>query len=377
MKTDVLVIGGGIAGAATAYFLSKEGVAVTLVEARDLNTQASGTNAGSIHVQIQHPEFVAFGEDWARSYGPTLQLLMASQKMWLGLSDELGVDLDVKLTGGVLAARTEDELRAIEAKAKIERSFGVDIELLDREELRKRAPYLSDEMIGGGFCPGEGKANPLRATPAFAARASEMGAKILTNTRVTGLEQSAGGYLAATTAGPIQAGRVVNAGGAAAAEIAAMLGVEIDLQGFPLQVTVTEPLAPFIPHLVYSAAGKLSAKQTLHGSCIIGGGWPARRRPNGDLVTNPLSLAGNMVNAVSAIPALANANVVRSWTATVNGTADWRPIIGKAPGHTGFFLSLFPWMGFSAGPMAARITADLVLGRKPAMDLRGISSLYD
>lgn len=377
MKTDVLVIGGGLAGVATAYYLAQGGADVLVVEARDLNTQASGANAGSIHVQLQHPEFVAYGPDWARAYGPTLRLLQASLQMWLGLSAELRVDLDVRMTGGLLVATTEEQMRAIAAKAVIDRSFGVPIDILDRAALHNLAPYLTKDAVGGGFCPIEGKANPLKATPAYAAAAQRLGATIMTHTSVTGIEAVPGGYLVQTSQGPVAAERVVNAAGAAAARIALMLGIEVALQGFPLQVTVTEPVAPLIPHLVYSAAGKLTVKQTRNGSCIIGGGWPAGRRANGELVVHAGNLVRNMGRAAMVIPALGQARVVRSWTAVVNGTSDWRPIIGEVPGQPGFFLSLFPWMGFSAGPMTAKMTADLVLGRTPDLPLKGISSLLD
>jgi glycine/D-amino acid oxidase-like deaminating enzyme len=375
--SDVVVIGGGITGLLTAWYLAREGVVVTLVEARDLGTQASGANAGSIHLQIQYPEFVAYGEGWARAYAPTLRLLKRSLEMWQALPGEVGEDLDVKLAGGLLVATTDAQMQRIAAKARIEAAEGVETVMLGRADLLRMAPYLSDRAIGGGFCAMEGKANPLRATPAIAAAAEAAGVTIRTRTRVTGIETVAGGYAVHTDAGVLRAGRVVNAAGAAAAEVAAMLGVTISLDGFPLQVTVTEPVAPLIPHLVYSAAGKLSLKQAANGGCIIGGGWPARVRDTGGLATDPRSLSGNMAMAAEVVPVMSRARALRSWTAWVNGTPDWRPIIGEAPGRPGFFLALFPWVGFSAAPMTAAITADLVLGRAPRLSLTGISVLAD
>ncbi len=377
MKTDVAVIGGGLVGAATTFYLAAEGAEVLLLEADDLNTRASGTNAGSIHLQIAHAEFVALGEGWARRYAPTLRLLKASLQLWQGLGEVLGVDLDVKLAGGLLVATTDDQMRQIAAKAAIERAEGVETEVIDRATLRQLAPYLSDRAIGAGFCAMEGKANPLRATPAYAAAAEARGATIWTDAPVTAIDATTGGYRLQTARGPVEAGRVVNAAGAQAAEIASMLGLSIGLQGFPLQVTVTEPLAPLIPHLVYSAADRLSAKQAANGTCLIGGGWPARLRRDGVLVVDPASITGNMATAASVIPGLAQARAVRTWTATVNGTADWRPLIGAVPGHPHFFLALFPWMGFSAGPMTARLVTDMVLGRAPRLPLKGISALED
>ncbi len=289
----------------------------------------------------------------------------------------MGEDLGVKLGGGIVVARTEDQMRFIEAKAKIEASVGIETAVLDRDALRRLAPYLSDEAIGGGFCAGEGKANPLRATPAVAVAAERAGAVLHRDTVVTGIAGCEGAFEVTTTRGTFHADRIVNTAGAKAAEVAAMVGMSIDLGGFPLQVTVTEPVAPIIPHLVYSAAGKLSLKQAVNGGCIIGGGWAARLRPNGGLATDPANFTGNMAIAAGVVPVLGQARALRSWTAWVNGTPDWRPIIGEAPQVPGFFLALFPWVGFSAGPMTARVIADMVIGRNPGIDMAGISVLAD
>jgi glycine/D-amino acid oxidase-like deaminating enzyme len=135
---------------------------------------------------------------------------------------------------------------------------------------------------------------------------------------------------------------------------------------------LAEPVAPLIPHLVCSAAGKLSLKQVANGGLVIGSGWAKGVRANGDLAPIPANITGNMAMAAGVVPATAAARAIRTWTAWVNGTPDWRPILGEAPGRPGFFLALFPWVGFSAGPMTARITADLVLGRKPALPLKGL-----
>lgn len=376
-RADVLVIGGGIAGLMTAWYLARDGAKVALLEAGNLGAQASGANAGSLHLQIQYPEFVKYGADWARAYAPTLRFLKASIGMWQHLGDEVGEDLDVKLGGGIVVARTAEQMRHIEAKAKIEASVGIVTTVLDRDSLRRLAPYLSDQAIGGGFCPGEGKANPLRATPAIAVAAERAGAVLYRDTVVTGITGRAGAFEVSTTRGPFYGDRIVNTAGAKAAEIAAMVGMKIDLSGFPLQVSVTEPVAPIIPHLVYSAAGKLSLKQAANGGCIIGGGWAAHLRPDGGLATDPANFAGNMAMAAGVVPILGRARLLRCWTAWVNGTTDWRPIIGEAPQVPGFYLALFPWVGFSAGPMTARVIADMVMGREPGIDMAGISVLAD
>lgn len=375
LTTDVLVIGGGLAGTAATYFLAREGIEVTLVERLDLNTQASGSNAGSLHLQIPFPEFLSEGEHWARIFTEATPVMRESIRLWQGLEAELGVDLEVSVDGGLLVAETEAQMRDIARKAEIERAAGLTIELLSAADLREIAPYLSERMIGAAYCPDEGKANPLKATPAFAAAARKHGAQILANCEVTALAAEAGRYRAETTAGPIGARRVVNAGGANAGRISAMLGIELPIQGVPIQVSVTEPAEALVNHLVYFAGDKLTLKQAKNGSFLIGGGWSSLWSARAERPTvNPHSLRSNLRVARHVVPRLDSVSLLRVWPAVVNGTADWKPILGELPGRPGVFMSMFPWMGFTAGPMSALLTAELVLGRKPSLDVSAFSA---
>ena len=149
---DVAIIGGGIAGLMSAWYLAREGARVVLFEAGDFGAAASWANDGSLHLQIQYPEFVKYGEDWARTYAPTLRILKASLAMWQSLGDEVGEDLDVKLGGGIVVAHDAAQMRLIEEKAKIEATVGIETHILNRFELRRKAPYLSEDALGGGFC---------------------------------------------------------------------------------------------------------------------------------------------------------------------------------------------------------------------------------
>ena len=370
LETDVLVVGGGLAGTALALHLARAGVETTLIESFDLNTQASGSNSGSIHAQIPNEPFSTQGEGWTRTFAPTVRLMLASIALWKQAGAELGVDLEVDTPGGLVAARTQDELDGLRRKLVFEAEQGLEGHLLDRADLTRVAPYVSERMVGGAYYPVEGKANPLVAAPAFARAAAALGARILTHTPLTSLEAlPGGGFRIGTPRGAIRAARVVDCAGAEAGAIAAMVGLDLPIEAHPIQTSVTEATAPLIGHLLYGAREKLTLKQNRLGNVLIGGGWEARRDARGRPVADMHSLVQNMRLAVDMVPGLASVDVVRTWAAVVNGTADWKPLLGEAPRVPGFFLCFFPWMGFTAGPVVARAIGDLVLGRKPDVDL--------
>lgn len=365
----VIVIGGGLAGCAAAYYLARDGVDVTLVEAGEINQQASGSNAGSLHAQIPHEPFALKGESWGRQFMPTVRLLKASLEMWRGLEAELDADLEIRFGGGMLVGQTATEMAKIRAKTAIQREAGLDTELIDAADMGARAPYMAPGAHGAAFCAIEGKANPLYATPAYARAAQAHGAEFITRTGPATIARERDGYRIAWAGASRIATRIVVAAGAATGPLLGKIGVHLAIDAVPIQVSVTEAAEPFLPHLVYAAGEKLTMKQAKSGGVLIGGGWAARIDAAGRPMVDPANLAANLALACRVVPAIANLAVVRSWGAIVNGTEDWMPIIGELPVAPGIFLSYVPWLGFSGGPAAARAIASMVQGRTPELDV--------
>ena len=340
-----------------------------LLEQHDLNTQASGRNAGSLHGQIQHEPFLHLGEEWARSFVPALSLLTDSLALWRTLSDELDVDLEVSIGGGLLVAEDEQQLRDIERKVAIEQAAGQPVRMLDRAELQRIAPYVSDAMVGGELAEHEGKTNSLLAAPAFARAALRAGALIETRTAVTGIDTDRVGFRLRTSRGDVTCRRLALTAGTDLARFGTMLGVELPVSAEPVQVSVTEAVAPLVPHLVYFAGEKLTLKQARTGALLIGGGWPARLRADGSPTTDPASLRANLRVAQKVVPAVGSAQLLRTWVGVGNGTPDHRPILGPVGATPGLVVGMFPSMGLTAGPLMGRLVADVLLGRDPQRDL--------
>jgi sarcosine oxidase, subunit beta len=361
--TDVAVIGGGLAGCALAYYLARSGVDVVVLERGELNREASGTNSGSFHFQIAIHQLTGsdLGPDRDRLLAD-VRLHAAAAAVWSGLEAELGADLGVHVTGGLMVAETAEELAILVAKQQIEKDAGLETEVLTGAALRDFAPFLAEDLTGGTYCAREGHANPLLAAPAFAARAIEAGARIRTHAAVTSIADADGPgalrFKLVTAAGPIEACRVVNAAGAWAGDVAAMTGFTLPLRAEGLHVNVTEPREPMLTPMVQHIGRRLTLKQTSNGTFIIGGGWPARPEAAQERysVRWP-SAAGNAAIALRVMPALADVRVTHMWAGVWASSDDFNPIIGEFGHRPGLFACIAP-TGFTLGPIVTRMLAE-------------------
>jgi glycine/D-amino acid oxidase-like deaminating enzyme len=369
-STDVVVIGGGLAGTALAYYLAREGVEVALVERADLNREASGTNAGSFHFQIALHQLTAWETDNVRDrLFAEVQLHAEAAAMWSTLEAELDAAMDVHITGGLMVAETPLELQILIDKQKIEQEAGLETHLLVGLELRAFAPYLADDLAGAVWCPDEGHANPLLAAPLFALRAAELGAVVLTQAAVTAIESHPDGgahrFTVTTSRGHIAAHRVVNAAGAWANDIAELSGLRFPIRADGLHLNVTEPRAKVLEPMVQHIGRRLTLKQSTNNTFIIGGGWPAQPQPApARYSTLWESAAGNTAVALRVMPSLADVKIVRTWSGVMAFTDDLSPIVGETARLPGYH-ALIATTGFTLGPLMARLLAERMASPDP------------
>ena len=359
---DVLVVGGGVMGLCIATALAEDGHAVLLAERAEAGQGASTANAGSLHVQLHAYDSAGEAEGPGSAAAQVLTLGPAAVALWREIAAQSGEDLGIRTEGGIMLAETAEQMARLAAKVAMERSFGVESRMLGAGELYGMAPYLGAGFAGAAFCAAEGQMDPLRGLSALLRRAARAGVVLQGQCGVARLARTETGFEAETTNGlAIRAGRVVNAAGAWAGEVGAMLGAPLPVRAAVQQVIVTEPAAqPVMRHLLLHSGRHVSIKQNATGHVVIGGAWPGEL----DTLRRPRnlrgSIEGNLHVAGTVLRALAGLHVIRAWTG-VNVQIPG-PILGEDPRQPGLFHAV-TFNGWTLAPVVGRLIAEAVRGR--------------
>ena len=358
MTADVVIVGGGLMGSATALQLALQGRRVTVLEKDQPGRHASGVNAGGLRQLNRHPA--------------EIPLSVAAAETWARIEDLLGDDCDVKLSGQVRVAENQDDWQKLEARAALVHSLGYEHEqLIDRDELYRLVPALAPHCIGALYTANDGFARPYHALTAFRRKAQSLGVEYRSGIRVLGLERRGDSWWVETASGGVECAVVVNCAGAWASELCAALGEPVPLEvGAPMMM-VTERLPHFLDPVVGAASRKLSFKQMQNGTVLIGGAHLASHDLGAQTTELDFAkLAESCRTVTDLFPAMAGARIVRGWAGLEAFMPDQIPVIGpssKAPGVYHAFG--FSAHGFQLSPAVGRAVCELVLQDECSFDI--------
>ena len=357
---DAVVIGGGVMGCSTALHLAQGGMRVALVDRGPLCREASGVNAGTLTLHMTRAALVPYA--------------MRAWQMWMDAEKWLGMGVLATHVPGLTLAFTEAECELVELRAKARREYGAPIEVISPARAREIEPGVHPGLLKAGYCDIDGFASAYLTGRAFRHALTNAGVDVLENAPVEGIDSGDAGHLirfgGAANRPPLQATRVVLAGGVWIENMLAWLGVQIPIKVLINQLIVTERVRPVMRTVLSVANGLLSLKQFANGTVLIGGGWQGEGdRERGGVEARPQNLVGNMRLAAYALPALAEARIARIWLGLEAETADAMPIIGDVPGVPRAYVVGSAHSGYTSGPFMGRIMAQHILGQQPELPL--------
>lgn len=388
VDTEVIVIGGGIAGASTAYHLARYGRNVVLLERGDIASEASGVNAGGIG-----------SVGWGNV--PNLQsyLTMGSLQIFKEMQLELGFDMEFRASGALQAIQTKEQYQYSRDNVLSLKSVGYTVELLSTAEARALEPELSPRLLGAVHFPLRAQAYPVKATRAFADAAALQGAQILTGREVTAItQQTSGAFRVAGGNEEYTAQNLVLAAGAWCGRLGKMLGLNIPILPVRGQMWASEPLPPRVFHSLSAAESPchwadnpgnddhtppelthigqrrvtrhLYGRQTRDGELVFGGDRQLAGYDKGDCdkTVEQAGIEVNFGHVAELLPMLERLTIARRWAGLMPFSLDGKPLIGSIPQFENLYIcSGLASSGFGRGPMAGKLLAEYIhTGHRPA-----------
>jgi sarcosine oxidase subunit beta len=351
---DVIVIGGGGHGLATAYYLaSRHGITnVGVFERSYIGAGASGRNTTVLRANYKMPESVAF---YKQSY-----------ELYRSLSQELDYNLLMSRRGLFWLAHSESSLRVQRERALLNQAFDVDTVFIGPDEIKKLCPQIDltaggkgHPIIGASYHPPGAVIRHDAVVWGYAAAAQRLGVHVHEGAEVTGITRENGRAVGIeTAAGRVAAGTIVSATAGYSSTVAALAGVRLPITTHPLQAFVTEPYKPILHRMVASSDMLVYISQTSRGEILVGA---EIERYNSYSTRSTFSfLAESASRTIDLLPFTAGLKILRQWAGVCDMSPDYSPLMG--PTEVDGFLVTAGWgtWGFKAVPAGGIGMAELV-----------------
>ena len=352
-QADVIIVGAGIMGSASAFFLRRRGLSVLLLERDQVGRFASGTNFGNVRRQGRYLSQVA--------------LATRSRGVWGRLPELIGDDLEFIPGGHLRVVYDPSRIAMLHEYAQAPETAALELQVLEGAALHEKFPYLGPEVVAGSYAPHDGHANPRLAAPAFARAAVREGVNLQEGVEITQVTKPGGDFLVQAADGRrYQAPRLLITAGAWGNRLSSQFGEPVPIETHGPQMGVTEPL----PYVFREAVGVSSPlvsetiyfRQIPRGNVIFGGCF--RTRPDLDTRlarAEPHGLLNQLTQLRRLAPALERINVIRTWSGVEGYIADDLPIMGPSSQVEGLHYAFgFCGAGFQLGPGVGDTMAELI-----------------
>jgi sarcosine oxidase subunit beta len=377
-NTDAVVIGGGLIGAAVAYYLSKENISVTVLEQCGIASGTSGACSGKIWFSTKKP-------------GLHLELALVSSELHRQLADELEYPVEQYDKGEMLLVETETELQFMEDFVKEQQQAGIEIGFLTKREIREMQPFLAaDRLAAVTYNPMGMSINSMSLNFGLLKQAEKMGATVLRDTVVENIRMVSSGVQAVLTSrGEIETRYVINAAGVLAPAVGTMAGLQVPITPIRGQILVTEPIKPIIrvptlevSYLAFKRNPNLAPKsEKVDVTCGLS------QNPKGNVYiavtkefvglnneTTPIGMSMMARRALDFFPGLSPVKVIRSYAGLRPYTADGLPIMGTVPGMEGFIMATgHGGDGVTLAPVTGKLISELIIRGEPSICIDELS----
>jgi sarcosine oxidase subunit beta len=358
---QIVVVGGGVMGASTAYHLARRGCTDVVLLERDplYGMGATGKCAGGIRYQF--------------STAINVRLSLLSLPMLDRFEEELGQASGLRRDGYLFLLTNEHDVAVFRHNVAMQHGLGVATEWLDGNEVRRRVPVLAAaDVLAGTFHDKDGLADPNSIVMGYIAAARRLGVRTFTDAAVTGIDVQGEQIRSVTTrAGTISCATVVNAAGPWAAQVSDLAGVSLPVTPVRRQMLVTTPLPKLPPDFPFVIDFAQSLYFHREGEGLLTGQSNPTQAPGYDETVDTAWELEHMENAARRLPLLEEAGVVARWAGLYEVTPDAHPILGAVPQVEGYYVVTgFSGHGFMHGPVAGLLMSEIILdGKATTLDI--------